>query len=127
MAKRVLSVGQCAADHAAIKAFLKREFAAEVQAAHTADETMSMLSTGPFDLVLVNRIFDADSGSGLDLIKAIKSTPTTGKIPAMLVSNYADAQEKAVGNGAEPGFGKAALGDKEVVERLAPFLGESED
>src|SRR3712207_6703021 len=107
MVKRVLSVGQCAADSMLIKSFLKREFAAEVQSADSADEAMAMLHNGPFDLVLVNRVFDADGGSGLELIKAVKSDPATGKIPVMLVSNYADAQQRAVDAGAEPGFGKA--------------------
>ena len=42
----------------------------------------------------------------------------------MLISNHADAQEKAVNVGAEPGFGKAQLGTPEVVERLSPILRE---
>ena len=124
MAKRVLSVGQCVPDGMSIKSFLKQQFAAEVQSAATADEAMALLHNGPFDLVLVNRVFDEDGGSGLDLIKAVKMNPTTGKIPVMLVSNYAEAQEKAVNVGAEPGFGKAQLGTREVVERLTPILSE---
>ncbi|HEX6986194.1 MAG TPA: response regulator [Planctomycetaceae bacterium] len=124
MPKRVLSVGQCVPDGTAIKSFLKQRFGAVVQAADTADEAMAMLHNGPFDLVLVNRVFDADGGSGLELVRAVKANPTTGKIPVMLVSNYAEAQQKAVEHGAEPGFGKAQLGSEEVVERLTPFLRE---
>lgn len=124
MAKRVLSVGQCSPDGSSITAFLKREFDAVVQTAETADEAMAMLYGGPFDLVLVNRVFDADGGSGLDLIKAVKADPTAGHIPVMLVSNYADAQQRAVQAGAEPGFGKAQLGANEVTERLRSFLAE---
>ncbi|MBA3313664.1 MAG: response regulator [Planctomycetota bacterium] len=124
MAKRVLSVGQCVPDQMTITTFLKRQFAAEVQTAETADETMSMLHNGPFDLVLVNRVFDADGGSGLDLIKAIKADPATGKLPVMLISNHADAQQKAIVAGAEPGFGKAQLGGQAVAEALGAFLTE---
>ncbi len=124
MAKRVLSVGQCIPDQSAIKAFLKQQFAAEVQAADTADEAMAMLFAGPFDLVLINREFDEDGGSGIDLVKAMKADPNVGKIPVMLVSNYADAQQRASEAGAEPGFGKAQLGAREVFERLGAFLAE---
>ncbi len=124
MAKRVLSVGQCVPDQMSISSFLKRQFDAEVQSADTADETMSMLHNGPFDLVLVNRVFDADGGSGLDLVKVIKTDPATSKLPVMLVSNHADAQEKAVTAGAEPGFGKAQFGDPAVAEALGSLLAE---
>ncbi len=124
MAKRVLSVGQCVPDQSSITAFLKREFAAEVQDAGTADEAMSMLFAGPFDLVLVNRVFDEDGGSGLDFVKAVKADSTMANVPVMLVSNYADAQQRAANVGAEPGFGKAQLGSLEVTERLRTFLAE---
>lgn len=124
MAKRVLSVGQCMADHMAISGFLKRQFGAEVETADTADEAMSTLHNGPFDLVLVNRIFDADGGSGLDLVKVIKKDPGTNKLPVILVSNYADAQQRAVDAGAEPGFGKAQLGDPSVADTLRVFLND---
>jgi CheY-like chemotaxis protein len=112
------------ADLASITAFLSRLFAGYVLAADTADETMSMLHNGPFDLVLVNRVFDADGGSGFDLVKAIKADPATSKLPVMLVSNHADAQQRAVSAGAEPGFGKAQLGDPAVAEALRPFFVE---
>jgi CheY-like chemotaxis protein len=127
MAKRVLSVGQCIPDDTSIKSFLKREFEAVVQSADGADEAMAMLHNGPFDLVLVNRVFDADGGSGLDLLRAIKADPSTAKIPVMLVSNYADAQAQAVEAGAEPGFGKAQLGTSGVIERLRPYLTEESE
>jgi DNA-binding NtrC family response regulator len=124
MAKRVLSVGQCVPDQSMLSAFLRREFSAEVQTADTADEAMSMLHNGPFDLVLVNRLFDADGGSGIDLVKSIKSGAVTANLPVMLVSNHADAQQRAVTAGAEHGFGKAQLGDGAVVAALGPFLTE---
>jgi two-component system chemotaxis response regulator CheY len=127
MAKRVLSVGQCVPDGTAIKSFLTQRFAATVQASDSADDALAMLHNGPFDLVLVNRNFVADGGSGLDFIKAVKATPATGKIPIMLVSNFADAQQRAIDLGAEPGFGKAQIGSEQVVEQLTPFLAENDE
>lgn len=127
MTKRVLSVGQCMPDGMAIKAFLGRQFAVTVQASDTADDALVMLHNGSYDLILVNRIFDADGSSGFDLIKAIKANATTSKIPIMLVSNYPDAQQKSVELGAEPGFGKAELGAEPTIQRLRPFLESSAD
>ena len=40
----------------------------------------------------------------------------------MMVSNYADAQDKAVADGAVSGFGKAALDDPATVELLGTYL-----
>lgn len=124
MGKRILSVGQCHPDGMALTAFLEQTFSAEVQSAGTADEALSSLHNGPFDLVLVNRIFDADGESGLELIHAIKTDPGVGKVPVMLISNLADAQEQAVKAGAEPGFGKAQLGTPASISRLEKLLGE---
>ena len=122
MGKRILSVGQCSPDGSAITAFLEQTFAAEVETADTADEAMSSIHNGPFDLVLINRIFDADGGSGLELIRSIKKDSGICKVPVMLVSNLADAQERAVAAGAEPGFGKAQVGTPEAIARLEDLL-----
>lgn len=114
------------ADSGSIKRFLEQQFQAHVSSADTADEAMAMASNGPFDLILVNRIFDADGESGLAFIKDVKKASAVGKIPVMLISNYADAQEKAVQAGAEPGFGKAELGSPRVIELLSEKLGEAD-
>ena len=127
MAKRVLSVGQCVPDGAAIKSFLAQRFAATVQSSDSADDALAMLHNGTFDLVLVNRVFDADGASGLDFIKSVKAIPQTGKIPIMLVSNFADAQQKAVDLGAAPGFGKAQLGSQQLADLLTPILAAGDD
>jgi CheY-like chemotaxis protein len=121
-AKRVLSVGQCWADHGSISRTLKEEFGAEVVPAEGADAALEELRQGDFALVLVNRVFDADGGPGMDLIRRLKSDPERGSVPVMLVSNYDDAQEEAEAAGALPGFGKAALGRPHMLERVRPFL-----
>jgi two-component system chemotaxis response regulator CheY len=122
MPSRVLSVGQCNLDHGNISQALRHGFAAEVVPAASADQALSLLRRDIFDLVLVNRIFDADGDSGLDLIRAIKADAQLRQVPVMLVSNFADSQEQAVAAGAEPGFGKSALGAAETAARLKPHL-----
>lgn len=122
MGKRVLSVGQCGADQAALSAFLEERFDADVETAATADEAMSSLHNGPFDLVLVNRVLDDDGESGLELIRSIKKHSGISHVPILLISNHADAQEQAVQLGAVHGFGKARLGAPETIDCLEPLL-----
>jgi two-component system chemotaxis response regulator CheY len=120
---RILSVGQCGIDHGGISHALRRDFGAAVAAADThADALAALRRDGPFDLVLVNRVGDADGASGLELIAALKSDPATRDVPAMLVSNYADAQAQAEALGALPGFGKGDLGTPRFRERVGGAL-----
>ena len=120
--KRVLSVGQCGADHGGITRTLRQAFGAEVVAAHSAADVLQQVQYGAYALVLVNRVLDADGSAGVDVVRAIKADEALRRVPVMLVSNYADAQEEAVSAGAEPGFGKAELGRPEMIERVRPFL-----
>src|SRR5438067_4035740 len=114
--RRVLSVGQCGFDHGSISWVLRDTFAAEVVPADSSAQALSLLQQGGFDLVLVNRVFDRDGSSGLDLVRRIKADDKAGPVPVMLVSNFADAQEQALAAGAVPGFGKGALQAPETVE-----------
>jgi two-component system chemotaxis response regulator CheY len=127
MARRVLSVGQCAADHGSISHTLQAQFGASVESAQHADDALERLRDESFDLVLVNRIFDRDGDSGLDFIRRLKGDEALRRIPVMLVSNYHDAQTQAQAVGAVPGFGKAALGKPLLRERLEPYLGEGKE
>jgi two-component system, chemotaxis family, chemotaxis protein CheY len=121
--KRVLSVGQCFADHSGITRVLRSAFGAEVIAADSAREVLDKLREESFALVLVNRVLDADGSSGLDVIRAIKAEEPLYAVPIMLVSNYEEAQAEAVQAGALPGFGKAALGQPHMLARVKPLLG----
>jgi CheY-like chemotaxis protein len=120
--KRVLSVGQCWADHGTIAKTLKKEFGSEVEQADDVPGALERLRKGSYCLVLVNRVFDADGSSGMELIKRVKSDPTLQSVPVMLVSNYDDAQAEATAVGAATGFGKASLGRPQMLERVKPFL-----
>src|SRR5438132_14418755 len=122
MAKRVLDVGNCVPDHAAIRGMLERQFRAEVIQADGPDDALAALRKEPFDLVLVNRKLDQDYSDGLDVIKQIKADVKFKSIPCMLITNYPDQQQAAVAAGAEYGFGKKELRDGKTYERLAQFL-----
>jgi len=106
---RILSVGQCSFDHASITRHLGKTYGAEVAGADTRGQALVTLRAGEFDLVLVNRVLDADGTSGVELIRAIKAEPELAGVPVMLVSNYEDAQVEAKAAGALPGFGKTDL------------------
>jgi two-component system chemotaxis response regulator CheY len=119
--KRILSIGQCGADHAALARTFQREFGASIVPADSAAEALDALQQQPFDLVLVNRILDVDGASGMDIIRQIKAASPT---PVMLVSNHEDAQREAQQVGAAPGFGKAALGQPHMLARVRSLLGD---
>jgi CheY-like chemotaxis protein len=121
-AKKVLSLGQCWADHGAISQVFMRHFGAEVVSADTTAEALNLLQEQSFALVLVNRLLDQDGSRGLEFIRQLKNDEALRRFPAMLVSNHEDAQREAVQAGAEPGFGKAALGQPAMVGRVRPFL-----
>jgi CheY-like chemotaxis protein len=118
--RRVLSVGQCGADHHKIVRIVQG-FEVEIVPADTTEEALMMLKEGPFALVLVNRIYDGDGSPGMELIRKIKGDPMLRSVPVMLVSNHDDAQREAVAAGAVHGFGKAQYGPL-IAERLRPFL-----
>jgi CheY-like chemotaxis protein len=122
MKRRVLDVGNCSLDHGSIRSLLEGTFGATVVQAHNARQTADLLAKESFDLVLVNREFDEDGMEGIEVIRAIKTDPTTSSIPVMLVTNYAEHQATAVASGAEPGFGKKGLHDPQTHERLRKFL-----
>ncbi len=124
MTKQVLNVGQCGPDHASISRMLKSHFDVAVDLAETHEEAVIKLQNGAYDLVLLNRVFDATGTEGMLTLQAIKAQQSMAGVPVMLVSNYQDAQQKAVAEGALPGFGKSQLADPLTTDRLQAILGE---
>ncbi len=122
MLKRVLDVGNCAADHGAIRALIEENFRAEVVPAHGAADALQELRAQAVALVLVNRKLDRDHSDGLDVVKQIKSQPKLAAVPVMLITNFAEHQQSAVQCGAEPGFGKSELDRPETLAKLKKFL-----
>ena len=115
---RILSVGQCHMDGPRIRRHLESTFEATVDSAESASEASDEMAARDYDLVLVNRILDATGEQGQDVVR-----DAVGRgVPVMLVSNFEDAQKKAVDAGAKPGFGKAALGDDAADQAIRDAL-----
>jgi CheY-like chemotaxis protein len=123
MPKRVLDVGQCVPDHAAIRRLIEGQFKAQVVQAHGLDDALAVLRSGSFDLVLINRKLDADYSDGIEIVRTIKADPELSRVPVMLVTNYPEHQQEAMTAGAEDGFGKAQLAEPATREKLQRFLG----
>ncbi len=122
MAKRVLDVGNCAPDHAAIKR-LMAQHDCEVVQAHAAGDALAALRGGGIDLVVVNRKLDIDYSDGIEVLRQIKADPAVAATPVMLVTNYAEHQDAAEKLGALRGFGKLEFDEPETHERIRAALG----
>ncbi|QDT27012.1 hypothetical protein Pan153_12020 [Gimesia panareensis] len=123
MTKRVLSVGQCLPDASALSRFLNKHFEVQIEEADVEQDTLQKLKDTAYDLVMINRKLDADYSDGIELMQKIKNTPDVKPCTLMLVSNYVEYQEQAVGVGAAYGIGKNEYRDPETVARLQPYLG----
>lgn len=122
MRKRILDVGNCRPDHAALRGLLE-SMGFDVEQSHLTEEALTRLASEKFDLVLVNRKLDYDYSDGTDLIRRMKQDPALRSLPVMLISNYADAQAQAVALGAEYGFGKLELSVRGTQDRILRALG----
>lgn len=123
MTKRVLDVGNCDPDHAAIKRMIEANFAAVVDRVHGPEDTLAALQSQRYDLVLINRKLDRDYSDGLEIIKLLKKPDAAFRdIPVMLITNYAEHQQLAIAAGAAHGFGKLELHTPETKQRLQAFL-----
>jgi DNA-binding NtrC family response regulator len=123
MSKRLLDVGSCGPDYAALMRVVQSRFDAIIVQAHSIASAIAALEQDRFDLVTINRLMDADGSPGLDIVQAIKSNERFAATPVMLITNFADYQTRAVDAGAVPGFGKNELHSDATIERLRPYLG----
>ena len=123
MSRHVLSIGQCVPDQSSISSMLQHHFDVTVSTADYGKDAFELLKSQRFDLVLINRKLDADYSDGMLILEQITSDEELQTTPVMLVSNFADWQEKAVAAGARYGFGKAALHAPETLSRLTEVLG----
>jgi CheY-like chemotaxis protein len=121
--KRILSIGQCAADHYSLASFLQANFSdVVVVPVDTGADALAALKSEDFALVLVNRLLDRDGSLGLEVIRALRADGAYSSVPVMLVSNHSAAQRDAQMAGAERGFGKANLGP-EASEAIRSAMG----
>lgn len=77
------------------------------------------LESSRFDLVLLNRLFDATGEAALDWLPKI---PAEQRRRCMLVSNFPEAHLAAVELGAMAGFGKRQLRAAETLALLSACL-----
>jgi two-component system chemotaxis response regulator CheY len=122
MTKRVLDVGNCVPDHAAIRRLVEGNFDAQVVQADDLAGALAKLQQQAVDLVLVNRKLDLDYSDGMAIVRHLKADPQWSATPVMLITNYPEYQAKAVAAGAAPGFGKQELRSNETLEKLKRFL-----
>lgn len=122
MPTKVLDVGNCAPDHAAVKQLLIGNFTCEVVQAHGPDDALAALHGDDFALVLINRKLDQDYSDGVEVLRRIKADEAIADVPVMLVTNFPEHQDAAVRQGAERGFGKLEFEQPQTIERLARFL-----
>ena len=121
----VISVGQCGYDNSRIRSLIRSiDSTVEIKETDSHQETMEVLaSLDEAALVLVNRVFDMDGASGMELISQLKSKESEfAAIPVMLVSNYEKSQAEAIANGAIPGFGKSELQSVETRQKIVSVL-----
>jgi len=122
MTKRVIDVGNCAPDHAAIRRQIESTFDAKVLEADDLAGALARLEEQPADLILVNRKLDLDYSDGMAIVRHLKADSRWSSIPIMLISNYPEYQSEAVAAGAVPGFGKQELRTSETREKLEKYL-----
>jgi CheY-like chemotaxis protein len=122
MAKQVLSVGNCDFDNGKLACLFEGAYQAKLLIAEDLTAATRLLSKQPISLVVVNRKLDHDGSDGLEVIRALKSSPEYGSVPVMLITNYPEYDAQAIGIGAEPGFGKASLHSEQTKDRLGKFL-----
>ena len=65
---------------------------------------------------------DLDRSEGMAILHELKSNPQTENTPAMIISDYQDAQTAAVAADASLGSRKATLDIPETFELLSNFL-----
>lgn len=119
---QVLDVGNCDPDHGMIRAMLMENFDVDVDRVMFVDEALQRMKERTYALVLFNRLVFADGSEGLQLLRKAKRDLALTGTPIMMVSNYEDAQAASVEAGAEPGFGKKAVGSPDTLRLLARYL-----
>lgn len=120
--KTVVLVGHCGPDSALLVGAVRT---AVPGARIIKNKNESDLWADGADLLLVNRVLDGRYGDGEGL-RLIREAVSRG-VPAMLISNYADAQAAAEAAGAVPGFGKAEARSDKASRAIRGGLGTERD
>ena len=122
MSHSVILVGHCGVDGPRLQREISSRIpGTDVVRVNSTADLERTLGDGA-DLFLVNREpvgFDED---GLDIIRDIRDQHPKAKV--MLVSDYPEAQEAAVREGALPGFGKSEMGSESLADTVRQALGD---
>ena len=123
MSKRVIDVGNCGPDHAAIRRLIEGNFDAQVAAADDLKSALAQLDKSQVDLVLVNRKLDLDYSEDKD-----------AEVDMNLVMTGAGQFVEVQGTGEEATFTRTQLdrllklgklGIDAITERQAKALGST--
>lgn len=119
----VILVGHCGPDTSYLRMAVQKALPeSPIRSAHDSSslsrELAAIPGEAPQPILLINRVLEPgfDTDSGVDLIADIYRKRPLAKL--LLVSNYPDAQEAAVKNGARPGFGKRDIGSPKLTTLL---------
>ena len=125
MRQRVVLVGHCQVDGPRLQREIESKAGpVEVLRVNDADNLDAVCAQGDC-LLLVNREPVGFDEEGVDIIRDVCRRHPGQKV--MLVSDYPDAQEKAVEAGAMAGFGKADMGSPKLVESVRRGLNGRSD
>jgi len=119
---KVVLVGHCGADQFMLQRAVSQALGDVVSVTSVNDWDTLVAGGGPGSLMLVNRVLDGrfGTGSGVELIGRLCGQPDPPV--TVLVSNFEDAQEQAVGVGALRGFGKSDLNTPTVAGLLKQMV-----
>lgn len=101
---------------------LDRNFEVDIDRVMFVEEALEKMQSNKYALVMVNRLIFADSSEGIELIRQAKSNDDMQATPILMISNYEEAQERAMAAGAVRGFGKADIGKPSVINLLGSYL-----
>jgi ActR/RegA family two-component response regulator len=115
--RQVILVGHCGPDTHMLKSAISRALP-HVQIAHANDEGKLKDHLSPDSLLLINRVLDGafSFDSGIGLIEMLSKHSPAPRM--MLISNFPEAQQRAVQAGAMPGFGKTQLYNDATAQLL---------
>lgn len=118
---KVVLVGHCGFDASSLTRIVREAIPGAV--VERADSDAELDALGDAALLLVNRVLDGGfaASDGVELIARVRGEG--GRARCMLISNYEEAQRRAVGVGAAMGFGKSAS-KSDAAERVRAAVGE---
>lgn len=119
--RKVVLVGHCGPDSHMLRSAVRRAHPhAVVEQANDEHALATHLTDDA--LLLINRVLDGGFSfdSGIGLIETLSRSDNPPLM--MLVSNYIDAQERAIAAGAIPGFGKTHVHSDSTAQLLRSVL-----